>query len=280
MTAPAVNGTRYPQPVDELLPAARRLADERGVLPSRNELMRRFRIGAPKAGELLALLRATADRDAAAVLASTTLPAADVPPTLPAVDEPTPPVPGHAAPARPDLRPVFVAPTPHPVPDPAGPVSPTPPAPDAPPQASSTGHPGTPADRPHLLRVRWAVRLVLVLGVAASIAGNVLHARDDLVSQVISAWSPLALLLTVELISRVPVHRRLLAAVRWAATALIAGIAAWVSYFHMAAVASRYGETGGAQYLLPLSVDGLVVVASICLVELGGRIAAVRDGRT
>ncbi|MFF0658158.1 hypothetical protein [Micromonospora tulbaghiae] len=48
----------------------------------------------------------------------------------------------------------------------------------------------------------------------------------------------------------------------------------------MQIIASRYGETGGAQYLLPLSVDGLVVVASICLVELGGRIAAARDGRT
>ena len=47
----------------------------------------------------------------------------------------------------------------------------------------------------------------------------------------------------------------------------------------MAAVASRYGETNGSQYLLPLSVDGLVVVASICLVELGGRIAAAMKER-
>ncbi|MEW2444681.1 DUF2637 domain-containing protein [Micromonospora marina] len=263
MTAPTVNGARYPQPVDQLVPSARQLADELGDVPSRNQLMRHFRIGAPKAGELLALLRATADQDAAAVPAPTTVPAAAAPP-----------VPGPAHPVRPDLRPVFVAPTLRPVPGGADPVSPARPGPHTPPQASSTGHPGTPADRRHLLRVRWAVRLVLVLGVAASIAGNVLHARDNLISQVISAWSPLALLLTVELISRVPVHRRLLAAVRWAATALIAGIAAWVSYFHMAAVASRYGESGGAQYLLPLSVDGLVVVASICLVELGGRIAA------
>lgn len=273
MTAPTVNGTRYPQPAAALLPAARQLVDEHGGPPSRNELMRRFRIGAPKAGELLTLLRAAG-------------PAVEVPPppVVPAADRwpVVAPPPSNPVPAQPcpDLRPVFVAPTPHPVTDPADPVSPAPPAPDAPPQASSAGHPGTPADREHLLRVRWAVRLVLVLGVAASIAGNVLHARDNLISQVISAWSPLALLLTVELISRVPVHRRLLAAVRWAATALIAGIAAWVSYFHMAAVASRYGETGGAQYLLPLSVDGLVVVASICLVELGGRIAAARGGRT
>jgi len=43
----------------------------------------------------------------------------------------------------------------------------------------------------------------------------------------------------------------------------------------MAAVAQRYGETGAAPYLIPISVDGLVVVASVCLVELAGRIRAV-----
>ncbi len=69
-----------------------------------------------------------------------------------------------------------------------------------------------------------------------------------------------------------PVHRRALAAVRLLATAAIAGIAAWVSYFHMAGVVARYGETGTVPYLLPLSVDGLIIVASISLVELAGRI--------
>jgi len=131
--------------------------------------------------------------------------------------------------------------------------------------------------RPHLplrqlRRVRWAVRGTLVLGVAASVAANVLHARPDPVAQLIAAWPPLALLLTVELISRVPVHRRLLAAARLAATTAIAGIAAWVSYWHMAGVASRYGEQGASPFLLPLSVDGLVIVASVSLVELAGRI--------
>lgn len=123
-----------------------------------------------------------------------------------------------------------------------------------------------------LRRVRWAVRAVLVLGVAASVAANILHANPNPIAQAIAAWPPLALLLTVELISRVPVHRRSLAAVRLGATATIAGIAAWVSYWHMAGVAARYGETGAAPYLLPLSVDGLVVVASVSLVELAGRL--------
>jgi hypothetical protein len=128
---------------------------------------------------------------------------------------------------------------------------------------------------PQLRRVRWAVRATLVLGVAASVVANILHALDNPISQAIAAWPPLALLLTVELISRVPVHRRSLAFARLLATATIAGIAAWVSYWHMAGVAARYGETGASPYLLPLSVDGLIVVASICLVELGGRIAAL-----
>ena len=128
---------------------------------------------------------------------------------------------------------------------------------------------------PQLRRVRWAVRATLVLGVAASVVANVLHALDNPISQAIAAWPPLALLLTVELISRVPVHRRSLAFCRLLATAIIAGIAAWVSYWHMAGVAARYGETGASPYLLPLSVDGLIVVASICLVELGGQIATL-----
>ncbi|XVU24003.1 DUF2637 domain-containing protein [Actinoplanes sp. CA-054009] len=132
----------------------------------------------------------------------------------------------------------------------------------------------------HLRRVRWAVRATLLLGVAASVVANVLHALDNPISQAIAAWPPLALLLTVELISRVPVHRKLLAAARFIATALIAGIAAWVSYWHMVGVAARYGETGASPYLLPLSVDGLIVVASICLVELGGRISTLERAAT
>jgi Protein of unknown function (DUF2637) len=132
---------------------------------------------------------------------------------------------------------------------------------------------------PALRRVRWAVRATLTLGVAASVAANILHARPNPISQAIAAWPPLALLLTVELISRVPMHRRLLAAARLAATAGIAGIAAWVSYWHMAGVAARYGESTSSAYLLPLSVDGLIVVGSVCLVELAGRIRGIEDAQ-
>ena len=48
----------------------------------------------------------------------------------------------------------------------------------------------------------------------------------------------------------------------------------------MVAVASRYGETGLTPYLLPISVDGLIVVASISLVEVGSRIRHHTAGTT
>ena len=132
---------------------------------------------------------------------------------------------------------------------------------------------------PQLKRIRWAVRAALFLGVAASVAANILHAQDNLISQTISAWPPLALLLTIELTSRIPMHKPLLAFARVMATIVIAGIAAWVSYWHMQDVAVRYGETEVSAYLLPISVDGLIVVASVSLVELAGRIRVLEDAR-
>jgi hypothetical protein len=87
----------------------------------------------------------------------------------------------------------------------------------------------------NLHTLRWAVRVALVLGVTASMAANVPHARANPVSEV---------------------------------------IAGWVSSWHMVGVAARHGDIGISPYLLPLSVDGLIVVASISLVELTARIRA------
>lgn len=129
-----------------------------------------------------------------------------------------------------------------------------------------------PAELVHLYRIRNGVRAALTLGVAASVAGNVLHAEPTIVGRAIASWSPLALLLTVELISRVPVSNRALAVLRMSSTAVIAGIAAWVSYWHMVSVAARNGESTTSAHLLPLSVDGLVVVASVSLVEIAARL--------
>jgi Protein of unknown function (DUF2637) len=128
---------------------------------------------------------------------------------------------------------------------------------------------------PQLIRLRWVVRIVLTVGLAASVAANILHALPNPISRTIAAWPPVALLLTVELVSRIPVTRRWRAAIRITATATIASIAGWISYWHMQGVTARYGESGSASYLVPLTVDGLIVVASISLVELAVAIRAL-----
>jgi hypothetical protein len=54
-TAPSA----YPRTVDDLIPHARDLADRLGTLPSRNQLMKTFKVGGPKANALLAALTPT-----------------------------------------------------------------------------------------------------------------------------------------------------------------------------------------------------------------------------
>lgn len=53
MTAPT---STYPRTVTDLLPQAKKMAEQLGQVPSRNSLMTAFKIGAPKASELRGLL--------------------------------------------------------------------------------------------------------------------------------------------------------------------------------------------------------------------------------
>jgi hypothetical protein len=49
--------------------------------------------------------------------------------------------------------------------------------------------------------------------------------------------------------------------------AVVAGIAGYVSYWHQAEVAKLAGERDEIAHLLPLSVDGLLIVASVAMVD-------------
>src|SRR3569833_940446 len=54
----------------------------------------------------------------------------------------------------------------------------------------------------------------------------------------------------------------------WASTlsvAVLAGIAAVLSYKHMFILVRRYGETSWTSTLLPVSVDGMIVASSMTL---------------
>lgn len=62
---------------------------------------------------------------------------------------------------------------------------------------------------------------------------------------------------------------------RTSSTVAVASIAAWSSWSHMVHVALRFGERPEVAYVLPVSVDGLLIVASTVMVDdkrHGGRV--------
>ena len=71
--------------------------------------------------------------------------------------------------------------------------------------------------------------------------------------------------------------------VRNLSTAAVASIAAWSSWSHMVHVALRFGERPEVAYVLPISVDGMLIVASTVMVDdqrVGGRCAGPRGLRS
>jgi len=114
--------------------------------------------------------------------------------------------------------------------------------------------------------VAWSA---FAAGIGASLAANIAHAGDEIGEKFVAGWLPLALLLCSEVMMRVPAPRHpLVRAAQILGTVIVAGVAAVASYRHMKALALEYGEDSLTASTLPLSVDGLALVASIGLVVL------------
>jgi len=77
MTAPTTGRAAHPVPLEQLLPAARDLAERLGKVPSRNRLMTDLKVGSTKARTLLAALQQT---NPTATAERTPVPAADLVP--------------------------------------------------------------------------------------------------------------------------------------------------------------------------------------------------------
>ncbi|MEU9504873.1 ABC transporter permease [Micromonospora sp. NPDC048170] len=167
MTAPTINGTRYPQPVDALMPAARKLANELGSLPSRNRLMREFHIGAPKADDLRTRLTAEHEKQTRAeqirtamIVRGALLPLDDA---LTDLTAPAPVPLDYAEPIGPHPAPAPVAPEHTPPADPM-PATPAKIAPgEQVEQVTVVGHPDTPTPPASAKPVRSAVVWPVVL---------------------------------------------------------------------------------------------------------------------
>jgi hypothetical protein len=110
------------------------------------------------------------------------------------------------------------------------------------------------------------------LGILVSIAGNIGHAASDGMKPgewAGAAFWPLALMLTIEILTRVrwqPERRWTIA--RFAALVLVALVAAVLSYRHLAGLMTYWGEDWANAHLGPLAVDGLMLIAATALLSI------------
>ena len=116
-------------------------------------------------------------------------------------------------------------------------------------------------------RIAWTA---FTLGAAASVAANVAYAKPEIGPRLASAFAPVALLATVEIMSRVPWPAGAWWKIgRFAGTGAVALVAAITSYSHMYGLLLSYGENAFIAAIQPACVDGLMVVASLALLALG-----------
>lgn len=114
--------------------------------------------------------------------------------------------------------------------------------------------------------------LSFLLGIGVSIAGNIGHAASDGMKPgewAGAAFWPLALMLTIEILTRVrwqPERRWTIA--RFAALILVAAVAAVLSYRHLAGLMTYWGEDWANAHLGPLAVDGLMLIAATALLSI------------
>lgn len=112
---------------------------------------------------------------------------------------------------------------------------------------------------------------VLVLGVAATLAGNLQainldNANPGVGAYISAIWWPLALFGVVELL----IHTPWLAnwrdrMTKGAVLVAVASVAAWVSYWHLANVLSHYGYDVASRYAGPVAIDAAMVLAALAL---------------
>jgi hypothetical protein len=122
---------------------------------------------------------------------------------------------------------------------------------------------------------RRFVAAVVLIGVAVSVSVNQLDAHS-LIGKGLASWPPVALLLALELLTRIPSSQRLGAIARVSATITVAGAAAWLSYWHMVAAVATHEETVVNAHIWPATVDGVMAIAAVGMVELGARIRVLK----
>lgn len=94
----------------------------------------------------------------------------------------------------------------------------------------------------------------------ATIAANMYASEHTWVGLATGFWTPVALFLALEMVERVPCKGRL-GLLRTVGVGVIALIAAWVSYWHLAHMFTLGGAEAISAHAMPFTVDVLMALA-------------------
>jgi hypothetical protein len=104
-------------------------------------------------------------------------------------------------------------------------------------------------------------RFTFGMGVAASIAANVIASKHTPIGMAVGLWIPTAFLLSMAMLENVAVKGRAGQA-RRIAMGVIVLIAGWTSYWHLVEVAQMGGADAFTAHTLPATVDVMMALAS------------------
>ena len=110
------------------------------------------------------------------------------------------------------------------------------------------------------------------LGIGVSVAGNIADAalgQTEPAELIGAAFWPLALMFSIEILTRTPWPTgRRWGAARFLGIGTVALVAFVLSYRHMAALMSHWGEDWLNAHLGPLAVDGLMLISATALLAI------------
>ncbi len=129
----------------------------------------------------------------------------------------------------------------------------------------------------HYRRLWFFVTVVTVLLIGITVTLNVMHAPPNWGGRLIGGTPPVFVFFCIELISRIPATSRLLMFGRVATTIIVSGFSFAISYQQQVEFIHELGFVGWVVKTYPIIIDGVMVVATLSLVEVTRKVRALRS---
>ena len=122
----------------------------------------------------------------------------------------------------------------------------------------------------------WFVTVVTAALVGAAVTLNVMHAPGGVVAHSIGGSAPVFMFICVHLIARVPATSWWLSAGRITPSVVVAGICFAISWQQQVNFMLSVGYAGWTVFAYPVMIDGVMLVATLSLVEVTRKVRSLR----